>query len=278
MKAVYRILLSADGRSYIGSSGDLVYRWGRHKRDLNAKAHHSRHLQRAWDKYGAEAFTWEILEALDDSATSGDLIQAEQKWIDAEHPAFNSRPVANSNLGVKLSDETKAKMSAARIGNKSNTGRTLTPEHRANIAAGSSNKKKTHCIKGHPFDAKNTYITKTGSRSCRTCQRDYQRAYRATPEGHQAVMASMRKSAAKRRQENPPVPVPRKPRPARTPKTHCMRGHEMNEENTYRWNGERACLACRRYRSKINNAKMAERRRLAKEAEDAGSAPLGLAA
>lgn len=33
------------------------------------------------------------------------------------------------------------------------------------------NAKKTHCIRGHPYDAENTYITKNGSRNCRTCHR-----------------------------------------------------------------------------------------------------------
>jgi len=29
-------------------------------------------------------------------------------------------------------------------------------------------------------------------------------------------------------------------------KTHCPAGHEYTEENTYRWNNERLCRACRR--------------------------------
>jgi hypothetical protein len=30
---------------------------------------------------------------------------------------------------------------------------------------------KTHCKRGHPFDSKNTYITRRGNRMCRACQR-----------------------------------------------------------------------------------------------------------
>lgn len=37
---------------------------------------------------------------------------------------------------------------------------------------------RDQCHKGHPFTAENTYRTKTGTRVCRTCQRDHTRAYR----------------------------------------------------------------------------------------------------
>jgi len=31
--------------------------------------------------------------------------------------------------------------------------------------------------------------------------------------------------------------------------THCKRGHEFTEENTYRWNGSRHCLKCNKERN-----------------------------
>ncbi len=35
-------------------------------------------------------------------------------------------------------------------------------------------RRKTHCPKGHPYDATNTYFNPTtGSRTCRTCHRDW---------------------------------------------------------------------------------------------------------
>lgn len=41
------------------------------------------------------------------------------------------------------------------------------------------NGRKTHCKRNHPFDAANTYIIpSTGSRQCRTCQRDWLREYK----------------------------------------------------------------------------------------------------
>jgi hypothetical protein len=34
----------------------------------------------------------------------------------------------------------------------------------------------------------------------------------------------------------------------RTPKTHCKRGHAYDDVNTYHWNGNRKCRACKRAR------------------------------
>jgi hypothetical protein len=39
------------------------------------------------------------------------------------------------------------------------------------------NKRKTHCLRGHPFDDANTYVNPAGARVCRTCRAEYRRAY-----------------------------------------------------------------------------------------------------
>ena len=46
-------------------------------------------------------------------------------------------------------------------------------DHKTN----SNNRKKTHCIRGHEFNLKNTYITKNNRRSCRICHRNRMRLY-----------------------------------------------------------------------------------------------------
>ncbi len=33
-----------------------------------------------------------------------------------------------------------------------------------------NNRRKTHCLKGHPFDEANTYIAPNGTRKCRACK------------------------------------------------------------------------------------------------------------
>lgn len=47
---------------------------------------------------------------------------------------------------------------------------------KTNILRGASwaavNAKKTHCIRGHPFDETNTYLRPKGGRGCRICRRE----------------------------------------------------------------------------------------------------------
>lgn len=55
----------------------------------------------------------------------------------------------------------------------------VNPDHleavpiRINVLRGNTlpakNKAKTHCLRGHPFDQENTYVTKKGKRHCRKC-------------------------------------------------------------------------------------------------------------
>ncbi|MEV6102652.1 HNH endonuclease signature motif containing protein [Nocardia sp. NPDC051981] len=67
--------------------------------------------------------------------------------------------------------------------------RCVNPSHlepvtaRENTLRGNSlqaaNAAKTHCSKGHPFDAENTHYTARGRRVCRACQRAFTASYRA---------------------------------------------------------------------------------------------------
>jgi group I intron endonuclease len=111
---VYILTCAANGRIYIGSAANFAERWRIHRRDLNAGKHHSRQLQRAWDKYGPDAFTFEILEMV---ADSGQLLAAEQRWLDQLRPfekgvGFNTCPLAASRLGTKMREESKVRQSA----------------------------------------------------------------------------------------------------------------------------------------------------------------------
>jgi hypothetical protein len=54
--------------------------------------------------------------------------------------------------------------------------------HQENVrrgAAGDARRAQTHCIHGHPFDEANTYVTASGKRRCRMCERDRMRVKRA---------------------------------------------------------------------------------------------------
>lgn len=59
---VYSIVNKRNGRMYIGSTIDVEKRFNRHKKDLRAGTHHCIYLQRAWNKYGEDSFSFDILK------------------------------------------------------------------------------------------------------------------------------------------------------------------------------------------------------------------------
>lgn len=125
---IYQILHAADGRVYVGSAVHIGRRWGVHRRRLNAGKHHSAKLQNAWCKYGPQAFSFHVLERVDDKAL---LLEREQEWIEktkAAQTGFNVLPTAGSHLGAKHSPETRQRMSEA------HAGRPKSPEHAAKVA------------------------------------------------------------------------------------------------------------------------------------------------
>ena len=123
--AIYAIVNQTTRDMYVGSAMVVNRRWSAHRRALAKQCHHSSRLQRAHDKYGETHFDWEIIECVADKSK---LIEREQFWINFFAPAYNGRLVANSPLGTKHSDETRAKMSAsAKV-------KVFSEEHKKNIS------------------------------------------------------------------------------------------------------------------------------------------------
>ncbi|HEX8248979.1 MAG TPA: GIY-YIG nuclease family protein [Pyrinomonadaceae bacterium] len=126
---IYQILNTKSGKLYIGSAVYLTRRFTEHKRQLNKQIHNNKFLQAAWNKYGAAAFGFQILEYVSDIDL---LIEREQFWLDKtncfqKNIGYNLSPTAKSILGYRFSDEQKAKVSAGLKGRKKSA------EHRANI-------------------------------------------------------------------------------------------------------------------------------------------------
>ena len=128
---VYLIKNTQNGKIYIGSAVNIKRRWGIHRSTLKGDYHDNEHLQRAWNKYGKDAFEFQILLY----CNKDDLIMWEQRIIDKfkedigwEH-IYNITPTAGSCLGCKRSPEYRAKMSVAK------RGMTLSTEHRAKLSA-----------------------------------------------------------------------------------------------------------------------------------------------
>ena len=83
MIGVYKITNKINNKSYIGISTDIENRWKQHKSEYNHKREANKLLYKAFNKYGIENFTFEILE----ECPSEELDSKEAFWIDY----FNSK-------------------------------------------------------------------------------------------------------------------------------------------------------------------------------------------
>lgn len=113
-------LCDGPGTAYIGStSNSFKARLHHHRSLLNRRCHGNEHLQRAYDKYGGDAFFFYILEVV---SSADFVIDREQHWLNQFRdtgPVYNFGIVAASpRLGCKLSEEHKRKIGDARRGKK----------------------------------------------------------------------------------------------------------------------------------------------------------------
>lgn len=109
---VYKILNTTNKKFYIGSSIDVYSRIIRHKVSLRKGSHHSKHLQKSWNKYKEDSFSFEVLEY----CSPNDCIKKEQYWIDfyksyIPENGYNTVKFAGNTLGYKHTIESKIKIS-----------------------------------------------------------------------------------------------------------------------------------------------------------------------
>src|ERR1700722_8698353 len=84
---IYVITCSVTGRVYVGSAKKSKVRLKAHWRDLGKGIHINSYFQRAWNKYGADAFSSVVVE----TCAVSDRRRREQWWIDhykASEPSF----------------------------------------------------------------------------------------------------------------------------------------------------------------------------------------------
>jgi group I intron endonuclease len=122
---IYKIENVVNGNLYVGSAINIARRWNGHINSLRLGKHKNSHLQSAWKLYGESAFSFTVLENVDEPSR---LIEREQYYIDSICPEYNICLTANSHAGVRhraeaieklritgrnISDETRAKRSAS---------------------------------------------------------------------------------------------------------------------------------------------------------------------
>lgn len=156
---IYQIRNVVNGKIYIGSAVDSKIRFEKHRRQLRKNKHHCTHLQASWNKHGEDCFKFEIIEHVD-----GDLLTAEQRWIDQHYgngkcyntAKFAGAPMRGRNhseatlvrlkevspkgekhyrFGKPLDADTRKKIGDAQRGVPKASGRGMSEQGRANIAA-----------------------------------------------------------------------------------------------------------------------------------------------
>ncbi len=147
-QGIYKIVNQQDGKdsTYIGGSIHIEQRWKEHCNRLRRGQHPNIHLQRAWDKYGEDAFVFSVLEKVERDM----LLAVEQKYLDdhfGRGHCYNiaitagpagpmseeaRRKISEANRGKRPTEESKRKMSEAAMGKvfSEETRRKLSEAHR----------------------------------------------------------------------------------------------------------------------------------------------------
>jgi len=129
MIGIYKIINTANGKYYIGSSINIDYRIKSHFKCLRGQYHKNTHLQNAFNKYGEKSFVSEIIEI----CNKEDLLKLETSHILSAESykrkiGYNILINAeHSRLGIKHTQEAKDKISEAFKGKK------LSKEHRDKV-------------------------------------------------------------------------------------------------------------------------------------------------
>jgi group I intron endonuclease len=105
---IYIIKNIINNKIYIGSSMNIKKRWAEHKSDLIKNKHHSRTLQKSYNKHGLENFIFEVLEFVKHK-NHKELFSLEQKYLDKykpyeRHVGYNISKSSMGPVGVKRED------------------------------------------------------------------------------------------------------------------------------------------------------------------------------
>ena len=100
---IFQIKNEKNGKCLIGSTMDLTRVWNRHHFQLRMGSHINKTLQSDWSHYGPEAFSFEVLETVDQEKVPKEewrdtLAKLEEKWLEKLQPyedkGYNNPQVA----------------------------------------------------------------------------------------------------------------------------------------------------------------------------------------
>jgi len=114
---IYKITNIINNKFYICSAVNIYDRFLHHRKRLRGNYHNNIYLQRAFNKYGEDNFTFEVIEIVEDKSV---LLNREQYWLDYtqcynEDIGYNLAYNAKSPmLGKKWTEEHKKKFIESR--------------------------------------------------------------------------------------------------------------------------------------------------------------------
>jgi len=146
MGSIYKITNIVNNKIIIGQTKYLRIRWSSYRSLLRKNRYSNGHLQNAWNKYGEQNFKFEVIftcpvQDLDfheirlidlyDSTNREKGYNLDSGGKRPEHSEETKEKIRQWNLGRKMSDEAKEKMSASRMGNKNHAfGKHQSEEHK----------------------------------------------------------------------------------------------------------------------------------------------------
>ena len=275
---VYVIIHRDSGKFYIGSALRINKRFSAHRCNLKKGKHHNAHLQAAWNKYGEDAFDFEILIKCQPDERSAH----EQEAIRILKPAYNiAQDVVAPMKGLKHSPEECARISAMFKGkpkseehkkrlSKARTGSHHTEETKEKLSVISKARKHTLARRkaqsirqrGRPVIEWNE--TQRANQSERMKSNTYRRGSKASDQTKQNMSESQKRrfatkgglSVEAKRKISKANKVHAANRAALI--THCPKGHEYTEANTYRSaHHSRSCRTCARESMREKRARKA---------------------
>lgn len=133
MVGIYIIRCSKTNKVYIGQSRFLEKRFSQHINKLKRNKHENQRLQNAFNKYGKDAFSYSILEVLDEKEFQKEKLDLlEIKYIslyDSTNRDFGYNLDSGGNGKGRASEETRKKLSKAMKGKY--IGRKISEETKA---------------------------------------------------------------------------------------------------------------------------------------------------
>lgn len=109
VSGIYAITNEANGKIYVGQSNNINRRYREHFSMLRHNRHSNEHLQSAWNKYGENNFTFNVLKECPISN-----LDNWERWFISSTQSSNKRYGYNKELGGNLnkilSEETKEKI------------------------------------------------------------------------------------------------------------------------------------------------------------------------